>query len=600
MTKSVKIPSFVERHGIVLFIWSLLLFLGWKRRSVSLLRGELKSNDDYMRLVQIRDWLDGQSWFDLHQYRLNPAEPLYSHWSRLSDVLIGGPIKILTPIFGQANAELIMAISYPSLLLLLFLYLVISLTYRISSAISVPLAAAFMAALSFSSLAQYEMGRLDHHGLQIIMAIACCLFVIKSAQRSHHAIWAGILCGVGLYVGIESAPYVAAACMAVTLFWVFNEADSETRLRRFGLALAATTLICLFISAPPERWLTPSCDALSVVYVILTLMVSLVLWGVSWFSKQLKTPLARLLTAGALGMMAIGITVLLYPGCAKGPYANLDPRLSELWLSNVAEAGYFHDVLISETFVGIAVMVIPVFALIGYGFYSRNTGDSIGVAPRTILLFILMTLFAGLVQFRLTSFASSLAIPFAAYLLASSFDWAEKFKNPVKRVMIRMAFIIVLAPITIPLIISLFIDNNTTNKKATDEAGGQKLACDTQPALAELTVLPSGIALTQIDLGAPVLKFTDHSVISAPYHRNASGILATFDSFAADVETARQTTLEVKADYLIACRDFAETGLMRRIKPDGLLVQLLDDKWPDWLEPVTLSSENQLIVFKVK
>jgi hypothetical protein len=46
--------------------------------------------DDVMRLMQVRDLLNGQSWFDVHQYRVDAAGGgVPMHWSRLVDVPCG-------------------------------------------------------------------------------------------------------------------------------------------------------------------------------------------------------------------------------------------------------------------------------------------------------------------------------------------------------------------------------------------------------------------------------------------------------------------------------------------------------------------------------
>ncbi len=44
------------------------------------------STDDAMRLVEVRDFMAGQSWFDLTQYRLDPPNGVVTHWSRLIDL----------------------------------------------------------------------------------------------------------------------------------------------------------------------------------------------------------------------------------------------------------------------------------------------------------------------------------------------------------------------------------------------------------------------------------------------------------------------------------------------------------------------------------
>ena len=588
----------IERHGSVLLVWVLLMFMSWMQNGTKLLRGELTSNDDYMRMAEIRDWLGGQNWFDLHQYRLNPVDPLYSHWSRISDVLIGGPIKILTPMLGQAKAELVTVMAYPSILMLVYLYLATALAGKLVKTRATPVIAAFMLALSFGALSQFGMGRIDHHGLQIVMALATCLLLITSTDRPKNLIYAGILCGVALYIGIESAPYVAAACMATVLIWVFGEQQSAQKLRYFGLALAASTLVCLLISTPPARWFVPSCDAISVVYTELTLSIALVMWGLSYVGGKYKTPIPRFILAAILGAAALAITLILFPHCLKGPYADLDPRLVETWLNNVAEAGNFKKFFAGDMVAGSAAIILPVLAIIGYVSISIKSGKALSLTHRTMILFIGLTLLAGLVQTRLMFFATALSVPLAAYFLIHLLIWAGKFKPKALMVIVRGLLILALAPVTLPMFLSLFSKNDTVAK--TDTA---KTVCISQPALSALNKLPKGTALTQIDLGAPVLHFTNLSVTSAPYHRSASGILAALDMFVENEATAKRTALNMKADYVIACVESSETKMMLKYGPSGMLAKLKSGDIPDWLEKIDIDTEpdmgDALLVYRV-
>ena len=585
----------IERHGSVWLVWFLLLFISWSRHGAKLLRGELTSNDDYMRMVEIRDWLGGQNWFDMHQYRLNPIDPLNSHWSRFSDVLIGGPIKILTPFLGTAKAELVTVIAYPSILLLIYLYLATALAGKLISDRATPIITAFMLALSFGVLSQFGLGRIDHHGLQIVMALSTCWFIITSPDKPKHLIYAGILCGLALYIGIESAPYVAAACIAVVLIWVFSEDEAAQKMRNFGLALAATTTIGLLISTPPSQWFTPTCDALSIVYSQLTLAIAIILWGLGLTSAKLKTPLSKFVVAGALGALALGITVMLYPNCLKGPYAGLDQRLVEIWLSNVSEAGHFKKLFLSDLVAGLAAIIVPMLAVVGYIFATKNQRKPVPITERTLIIFVVLTLSAGFVQTRLMFFATALAIPFAAYILMRALIWAGKFEPKLKMIAIQAGLIIALAPVTLPLLASLFV--KSTNTQKTDQTTP---ACISQPVLSQLNSLPIGTALTQIDLGAPILNFTNLSVTSAPYHRGASGILAALDMFIEDEATAKRTTANMKADYVIACVDSSETKMMLEYGPNGMLAQLKAGNVPDWLEVVDIDSKGVLLVYRVK
>ena len=45
----------------------------------------LPDPDDTLRMVQVRDLLAGQGWWDLHQYRVAPPQGMLMHWSRLVD-----------------------------------------------------------------------------------------------------------------------------------------------------------------------------------------------------------------------------------------------------------------------------------------------------------------------------------------------------------------------------------------------------------------------------------------------------------------------------------------------------------------------------------
>lgn len=596
---SLRAEHLIERHGSIWFVWVLLLFMGWSRKGTELLRGELGGNDDYMRMVEIRDWLGGQNWFDMHQYRLNPVDPLYSHWSRISDVLIGGPIKILTPIFGAPTAELIAVIAYPSILLLVYLYLASALTGMLIKNRAAAVITAFMLALSFGALSQFAMGRIDHHGLQIVIALTTCWLIVTSTYKSKRLIFAGILCGLALYIGIESAPYIAAACIAVVLIWVFDEAGSAQKLRYFGLAIAATTVISLLLSAPAARWFTPSCDALSVVYTQLTLAIALIMWGLSFASAKFKTPLARFSLAAVLGGIALIATVALYPHCLAGPYANLDPRLVDIWLSNVSEAGSFKKFFMSDIVTGSAAILVPLFAITGYVFAARKEGKALALTERTMILFIILTLLAGLVQTRLMFFAAALSIPFAGYLLLRTLAWAGSVTSGVGVILLRTGLIIALSPLALPLVLGLFVSPDKTTNEVT-----KTISCITQPVLNTLNALPAGTVLTQIDLGAPVLNFTKLSVTSAPYHRNSSGILAALDMFIEDEQTAKQAVINMKADYVIACRNSNETKMMLKYGPHGMLTQLKSGNPPAWLEKVDIDSpidlHGALLVYRVK
>src|SRR5882757_7263526 len=73
-------------------------------------------NDSLLQLVQVRDLLAGQGWFDLHQYRMGLEGGFVMHWSRLLDAPLAMSILAVSALTGStALAEQIVQILWPAL-----------------------------------------------------------------------------------------------------------------------------------------------------------------------------------------------------------------------------------------------------------------------------------------------------------------------------------------------------------------------------------------------------------------------------------------------------------------------------------------------------
>ena len=90
-----------------------MIAIGWS----NVLDRRFPDPDDAMRLLQVRDWLAGQSWFDVTQYRLNLPFGAPMHWSRLVDLPIAAVILLFRPIFGADGGETAALIIVPLLTL---------------------------------------------------------------------------------------------------------------------------------------------------------------------------------------------------------------------------------------------------------------------------------------------------------------------------------------------------------------------------------------------------------------------------------------------------------------------------------------------------
>ena len=107
-------PNFAALVTLVWLLVALALLLQyWTQTAETLL-----DTDDAMRLAQLRAWLGGQGWFDLHQARMQPPEGYDTHWSRLIDAGLAGLLFLFGLFTDGASAERLMRAWWPLLWLL--------------------------------------------------------------------------------------------------------------------------------------------------------------------------------------------------------------------------------------------------------------------------------------------------------------------------------------------------------------------------------------------------------------------------------------------------------------------------------------------------
>ena len=83
------IREFLKRVALAFGLVTLLLFL---TNLPGILALRFPDPDDALRLVQLRDWLAGQGWYDMVQHRVDPAPVSYTHLAmgRVNSVLSAG------------------------------------------------------------------------------------------------------------------------------------------------------------------------------------------------------------------------------------------------------------------------------------------------------------------------------------------------------------------------------------------------------------------------------------------------------------------------------------------------------------------------------
>src|SRR4051812_43701366 len=248
-----------------------LLFIIWAATVLTYLgtsfgTGENLSTDDAMRLVQVRDLLVGQAWFDPTQYRLNPPDGVAMHWSRLIDLPIAALIRAGAMLLPQAIAERMATILWPAALLLIFLAGVARFTRELAGDAAARLALIF-AALTAPVLQHFRPGALDHHNAQLALLIWSVALIARVEVRPRDAALAAVLCAVSLAIGEEMAHAIATIAALMALRWIIGGEATAGATRAFALAFAAAMLALFAATAPPARYASAACDALSIVQV---------------------------------------------------------------------------------------------------------------------------------------------------------------------------------------------------------------------------------------------------------------------------------------------------------------------------------------------
>ena len=139
----------------------------------------INDSDDAFRLVQVHRFLAGQGWFDLHEARIAPPLGYDSHWSRLIDAGLAGLFVAFKTIVDAALAERLMLAVWPVLWLIPTIAAAAAIAWRLGGRA----AALIVLVLAVSGLpgwGQFRLGRIDHHNVQIALALLTVAMTVWS------------------------------------------------------------------------------------------------------------------------------------------------------------------------------------------------------------------------------------------------------------------------------------------------------------------------------------------------------------------------------------------------------------------------------------
>jgi hypothetical protein len=551
------------------------------------------STDDAMRLVEVRDWIGGQGWFDLFQHRLDPPGTSM-HWSRVVDVLLAALILLLRPLIGTHGAETVTLFLWPLLLFAATLALVAAIARQMSSGVTnARITAVVLAVLSVPALIHFRPGAIDHHNAQIVLLLNLVLLTSQIEQSAVKAALGGLVASLSLAIGIEMLPAIAATGLAVFGLFVWRGASVSRQVGAFGAALAASSLLLAPALLPLPSLALPVCDAFGGPVLLLVAGGGISLMIMVGIDRLHSTLRLRVATGAASAIALVGAFLSLFAGCIASPYAQLDPLVTSLWVDKVVESMSLATML----------QLTPQKVLGFYGFPLMTMGFASAALIRSnplvrfrwILGIMTLAALIGLSfwEMRGAAAATMLAAPIFAASLAILWPTLAPGRNLVLLALaVSPASFAALGLSAKPLIDLIFKPPMTIAERGAS-------ACRTVSDVASMTQLPNGRVMAPIDLGPMILADTDHAVFAAPYHRNNDGNLAMLKLMLAPVPTARQILSDHRVDYVVICATAPEQDVVK-LAPDGLAARLGRGETPDFLERLDLDPTHKLSVWRVR
>ncbi|WP_054156343.1 hypothetical protein [Rhizobium sp. AAP43] len=560
-----------------------------------------EDNDDVMRLVQVRDLLAGQGWFDLTQYRLGPDGGTLMHWSRLVDL----PIMLLIRLFAQflpmQQAEAVALAVWPLLLVAPLMIAMAVAGRRIGTAVTVHVALMLTAVFVITSN-RFLPGAIDHHNLQLVLVavIAAALLDPRRAGPSYAV--AGLACAAALAIGAETTPLIAVVCAIVAVLWGLYGPVFAAAARAFSLALLLGLSLLFVATVPPQHYAVVTCDSLSIGYYAILAVGTGLLFAASFLPRALGlTP--RFAVLAGIGLLVAGAAISVAPQCLQNPLNELDPLLHTLWLNGVIEARSFFAQLAEEP-ATIGVFYAVGFFAIAVCVFRVVDGDRL-VQHGILLALLFVSFLVALVQVRGGIFANLLAIPPLALLIS---ELRGKANDQPEHLGAGLLFALT-AFLSVPSVWGLGgvmvaegtagVSSRLKDIFATQPAVEAKPACETPDAFAALAREPATLVVAPSDYGAEILRFTHHRALTGPYHRNQAGMLTEIHIGLATPEEAPAFLRGVKAGILAFCPDEGQTQRIAETKPDGLYATLGRGVVPAYLVPITAKGATSLQIYRV-
>ena len=560
----------------VVIAWAIVALLVIAVTTPSIWVMHFPDPDDQLRLVQVRDWLGGQSWFDVTQYRIAAPQGVAMHWSRIVDLPIAAVIVAMRPLLGNAGAELTALIAVPMVTLLAVMLLTATVARRVLDAENALLATVLIAASS-EVLHQLQPMRIDHHGWQIALALLVTLALTHGGSRRWGVV-TGLAAAVWLAISLEGLTFVAGGFAVTALGWAWRRpVGAQFAPALLSFAIAAPLL--LLATRGSAGFLTSPCDALSPAYLTIGAIGAAGALLTGFVSPRLLV--VRLAVLAVIGVLAMAALMTVAPRCAAGPFATLDPLVRQVWYLRVGEGlPLWYQSLITAA----ATIVSPVVGLVGTVRALTNTSDETRERWGVILAMLATATLSAVFVQRYGSTANVLAMPGLVWMVEGLLHRARTIAPLLPRLGATTAAIVLMVP-------GLAVGSAlvTVSDRTVDMAVRKADSCTDDAQISVLARVPRGTVLAPLDVSPSILLHTVHDVVATGHHRGSAGMHDVIAAFMGSAETAHAVVTARHVDYVAICPGIAEPIILSSLAPHGFMVQLERGRAPAWLTRVRLT-----------
>lgn len=562
------------------------------------LQGELVDTDGYMRALRVERLLETGEWFDGLEPRSNAPYGEASHWTRPLDAILAAVALPLTPFLGIRDAVYAAAVvALPLLTLLIYLggAWAVGPLVGTAAALLVP-----VAILAQPMVAAYSVpGRVDHHPLILllfVLALGHLVRALSADEEARGARAAGILAGLGLWVSTEFLAPLALFFGALAVGWVVRGASRARTGLRFSVSLAASVAVAVLMEHGPAGFLLVEYDRISLPHLLMATLAT-AFWAAGLeLHERVRSAPRRALFAGGGALTAGAVMGVAFPSFFGGPWVNVDPAITDLWLRHVSELhpllpGRGGDAGSIILYLGPVLVALPWLAF--RTIRARGTPElpswgllALGLAGFTVL---------ALLQRRWSTYAEVLAAIGLASALVPALNHLDRIGYGPARLVARVGLVGTVL-LGFPLLGGALLSASPSGT-APNGSG-----CSLAPALSSLPGNEVHTILALMDFGPEILYRSPHRVVATPYHRN-QGIADSHRILAAmTVDEARGALERREVDVILLCpaRDRAFFGRASEELPEpSLYTRLTEGEPPPWVRPLAFPEESGFQAFQV-